>query len=230
MQELLALASDKLKKLKISKDGSSKPSKKRTSSSSKKASRAPTKIRVPSFAAVQESPFLSTAYRMGLVEIKEKAVASNLLVDKNRDVVPREEMGVPEVERVAETPLETAHEGESRVLPLSDLDTNRDVVHFAGSRVVSMPDTSRAPATYDDPFGFSGRKPIDENENPMYRDGVKRAGPVIDAAQRRFLVDHGLPMEDEDHELAEALQLLRFEIRDHRVRRLQSEPASYRSA
>lgn len=167
---------------------------------------------------------------MGLVEIKEKAVASNLLVDKNRDVVPKREMGVPEVERVAETPLETAHEGESRVLPLSDLDTNRDVVNFAGSRVVSMPDTSRAPPTYDDPFGFSGRKPIDENENPMYSNGVKRAGPVIDAGQRRFLVDHGLPMEDEDHELAEALQLLRFEIRDHRVRRLQSEPASYRSA
>lgn len=232
MQELLALASDKLKKIKISKDGSSKPSKKkkRTSSSSKKSNRAPTKIRVPSFAAVQESPFLSTAYRMGLVEIKEKAVASNTRVDRNRKVVPGEEIGVADVERVAKTPLETANEEEPRVLPRSDLDTSRIVDNSAGSRVVSVPETSQAPAAYNDPFGFSGRKPIEENENSIYNSGVKRGGSILDVAKRRFLVDHGLPMEDEDHELADALQLLRFEIRDHRVRRLQSEAVSYRPA
>ena len=63
------MASRKLESIRKSKKESSK---KKSSSRKKSSSASPIKIRIPSYRAVEESPFLSTAYRMGLVTVKEK--------------------------------------------------------------------------------------------------------------------------------------------------------------
>ena len=113
-----------------------KSSKKKRKSSSAKS---PLKIQVPSFAAVQESPFLSTAYRMGLVQIKDEMTADERRRRRKRSSESRKG-ALPQ----------NSDSIQPEISPLMPLDLNQ--VHDGSAIVVDRAPTPPSPAAAPLPF------------------------------------------------------------------------------
>ena len=248
-QKLLSLASEKLEKIfqqsprrkspsKVQIPREKSPSKvqtpRRKSSTKKQSSRPAAKIEVPSLSAIYQSPYLSAAYRMGRVSLKEKG-------EKGDGKKRRSSRIGAEVRTVADAapapgPLRQRGclDAVSRLSsvratiapPLTCVDAaiatgaNATAAISAANPTAAIIPAAAASEPTDrfDPFGLSSSPWADVD---VEESGGGTAFSAASSAKRRFLLDHGLPVEEDEEsfELTESLKLLRFEIRDHQVRR-----------